>query len=1025
MRSASRQEGPGGARQHAETSGQGNVVVQIVGDGNSVVVGYAYLTLTRFLNRRVARGQEQPRSEAAILSPYALSVPLVGREAVLAELWEWMGGGRPVSVRVMTAAAGAGKTRLALELCDQAVQAGWDAGFLAEGELVRFLSARNLAAWGWRRRTLIVVDYAASRARDLRAWLVELADHSGQEGKPLRLLLLERHAEPSWGWWREAFGYGGGDAEAVGLLLDPASGPYVLPPLVSPRERRAVLSSILERIGSRVRPPELDAAPGFERQLAAMSWGGEPLFLLMAGLIADRAGFGAVLALSGTDLGQRIAGHEIGRIEGLARSHRIPESFLAHLAAYITLCQGLPQAEVEALVEQEKDALRYPSAGDPPTIYEALAAALPGESGAVAPVLPDVIGEAVVLKALGGGTPEKALAAVARAARQATERVTASLIHLAQDYGAVRPEPLAWFERVAGEAATSLVSLETVLTQLPDSTLVLRELAESLERRAVELIISALLLDTTSQAPARAPSAVAQNQADRAGLAVHLNNLSKRLSDLGRREDALAAGEEAVAQYRELAAARPDASALLRPALAGSLSDLCVRLSGLGRREEALAAIEEAVAEYRELAASRPDAFRPELARSLNNLSLCLRELGRREEALAASDEAVARYRELAASQPNAFRHELATSLNNLSNRLSDLGRREEALAASDEAVAQNRELAASRPDAFGPDLASSLNNLSNHLSDLGRSEEALAASEAALMQYRELAASRPDAFRSNLAQSLNTLSNSLGNLGRTEEALAAINEAVAQYRKLVAAGPEAFRPYLAGGLYNLSRTLNALGRKEEAVAAINEAVVIHRELVRSRPDAHLPDLAMALSNLSYCLSDLGRREEALAAIEEAVALYRELAAAHPDAFGPDLARWLINMSNCLSDLERREEALAAIKEAVARYRELGGSRPDAFRPSLATSLHNLSVRLCDLGRREEALAASDEAVRILAPYFLTDPAAFQAWMDLMVKKYILIAKEAGQEPDAELLRPILSRLERPASEPDTAGSAS
>jgi hypothetical protein len=207
--------GTGGARQHAEISGQGNVVVQIVGDGNSVVVGYAYLTVTRYLNRRVAAGQGDPGGRGgASLGLCALGPPGVGREAVLAELWEWTGAGRPVWVRVVTAVAGAGKTRLAPELCGQAVLAGWDAGFLADGELARFRAAQNLAAWGWRRPTLIVVDYAASRARDLRGWLVELADHSGQEGKPLRLMLLERHAEPSRGWWREAFGYRGGDSEA-------------------------------------------------------------------------------------------------------------------------------------------------------------------------------------------------------------------------------------------------------------------------------------------------------------------------------------------------------------------------------------------------------------------------------------------------------------------------------------------------------------------------------------------------------------------------------------------------------------------------------------------------------------------------------------------------------------------------------------------------------------------------------------------------------------------------------------------
>jgi tetratricopeptide (TPR) repeat protein len=431
-----------------------------------------------------------------------------------------------------------------------------------------------------------------------------------------------------------------------------------------------VLSSILERIGSRVRPPEFAAAPGFERQLAAMSWGGEPLFLLMAGLIAARAGFGAVLALSGTDLGLRIARHEIGRIEGLARSRKIPEPFLAHLAAYVTLCQGHSRAEVEALVEQEKEALRYPSAGDSPTIYEALAAALPGEAGAVAPVLPDVVGEAVVLQALGGGAAEKALAAVARAARQAAERVTASVIHLAQDYGAVRREPLAWFERVAGEAAASLTSLAAVLAQLPDSTLALRESAEALERRAVHL---------------------ARDQGDRFSVAWHLNTLSRRLSALGRMEEALAASEEAVAEFRELAASRFHA---LQPGLATSLNNLASHLSPLGRREEALTASAEAVTHYRKLAALRPDAFAPDLAMSLNNLSNHLGALGRREEALAANEEAVTQYRKLATSRSHAFLPGLAMSLNSLTNHLSELGRREEALAASDEAVAQYRELA-------------------------------------------------------------------------------------------------------------------------------------------------------------------------------------------------------------------------------------------------------------------------------------------------------------------------------------------
>jgi hypothetical protein len=141
----------------------------------------------------------------------------------------------------------------------------------------------------------------------------------------------------------------------------------------------------------------------------------------------------------------------------------------AHLAAFVTLCQGLSQMEVEGLVEEEARTLGCSAGAGPLAGYEALASALPGERGSVAPILPDVVGEAVVLEALGGGAAEKALMAVSRAARQFGERVSASLIHLAQDYGSDRPEPIAWFERLV-----DLRSLSTLVDQLPHNTLALR-----------------------------------------------------------------------------------------------------------------------------------------------------------------------------------------------------------------------------------------------------------------------------------------------------------------------------------------------------------------------------------------------------------------------------------------------------------------------------------------------------------------------------------------------------------------------
>ncbi len=371
--------------QNAVVDGRNNIIVQIQGDGNSVIPHLPHLTLMRYLTRRQHR-----KLETDLLTPYSMAVPMIGRVPEMTELREWLANGKPISIRVLVGRAGTGKTRLALELCDEAVSQKWDAGFVTERELERFMAQQNLATWGWQRPTLIVIDYAASRARQLHEWFTELADNGGDPQKPLRVLLLERHADPAGGWWQEAFGRGGGDAQAVRHLLDPADRPIVLPSLADPEERRALLTSVLTRLGSSERPPARSADEHFDRLLADLSWGGEPLFLFMAALTAARLGFGPVLALSRTDLAYAIADRELQRIETVARERGLHERFLGHIAAYITLCQGLEQTVLVEAIEEEKAALKHHGAGDPPDIAQTLLTVLPSERDTVQPIQPDM-----------------------------------------------------------------------------------------------------------------------------------------------------------------------------------------------------------------------------------------------------------------------------------------------------------------------------------------------------------------------------------------------------------------------------------------------------------------------------------------------------------------------------------------------------------------------------------------------------------------------------------------------------------
>jgi hypothetical protein len=158
----------------ARVEGSGNIIVQAVGSGINVSIdpNVPHLRLTRFEAR--TKLVSRTAADTALLSAYPSDVmPLLGRESVLGELWDWMKRDRIVTLRVMIGAGGRGKS-LALELVREAMAEGWLAGFVEQRELDRFRAQQNLSEWGWDKSTLVVVDYAASRADQLRDWLGEL-----------------------------------------------------------------------------------------------------------------------------------------------------------------------------------------------------------------------------------------------------------------------------------------------------------------------------------------------------------------------------------------------------------------------------------------------------------------------------------------------------------------------------------------------------------------------------------------------------------------------------------------------------------------------------------------------------------------------------------------------------------------------------------------------------------------------------------------------------------------------------------
>jgi tetratricopeptide (TPR) repeat protein len=809
--------------QSASVPGNDNIVVQAMGSGVNVTIGSKpHLRLTRYVNQ--TKLEIQRDSEAAWLSAYRADVvPLIGRDNDKAVLKAWLDKQAPVSVRVLVGAGGRGKTRLALELAREVAVEGWLAGFATFANFDRFRRQNGVEDWRWDKPVLIIIDYAASRAAALRSWIGELVDASF-EGRPkLRLLLLERQANRAIGWHATVFGSGRDSRSlAANALLDPED-PFELPPLANDHDfRRQLFGALLKRANTTLEAPAKGTDGEFDRLLGDKKWAGDPLYLMMAGLAAAKAGVKGALALSRADLALNLGSNELERIgriaaaRGVDEKHEFPGAFARHMAAIVTLLQGMTLAEARALAASEKVALDSAAALD--ATLGATRDALPSSDaiGGVAPILPDVIGEGAILSWFGptGGIATFGVDSAGRitaAARTSIGKASATLARAAQDFAeAGHVEPVRWLEALAGAPDVDLSALKSIADVIPEKTTALREFALNVDLR-----------------------------------------LSARLREF---------------------AERPDADAACLNDYAETLNDLANSLRGLGRNEEALSISRQCCDLYRRLAPNGPE-YRAALAGALNNLSTALDELRQPREALEAVREGSEIFGRLSDEDPATYAPRYAMSLGNLGRSYMRFERSGEAFLCFSRAIQIFEKAAAERPDVLLSDLAMALNNLSGCLAGIGQFKAAAEPSRRSTDIRRRLAAGRPDAFRPELAWSLHNLAAILGRLERWDEALAASSESHEIFRTLADKWPDAFRPVLAESCQGLAYFCMAVGKRSEAVVALNEQISVLMPLAERYPGHFLPELAGAFDKLHRHLTGLGEHEKALAASAESARL--------------------------------------------------------------------------------------------------------------------------------------------------------
>jgi len=368
-----------------------------------------------------------------LLRPECCALPLLGRAEELAVLEAWLDGPSAVSIRRLIGRAGTGKTRLAIELCRRATAQGWSAGFVTKQTITK------VAAEGRYPRTRDAVLVVIDRAEDCDGLLAEYCvrlGHGRPKGTPLRVLLLDR--EP-------------GDQAASGARSDEG----LLPNLAEP-VRLAGLRSLADRRALLGRAMALTAhvagLPPCPPPTSAALDSGEPLHLLLAGLVAPHQDVVAALARTPAELAGELAERALARLETLASRQGLDPGLMRHLIACITLQDGCAFHAAPALVRQETEAMGLHLSEPPEHVADCLADALLEADGAtLEPLGPTPIGEAFLVREMARHAPERQVAIIDRAVHRAHAATAAKLRRIAELHGGNDPThpALAW-SRQAG-----------------------------------------------------------------------------------------------------------------------------------------------------------------------------------------------------------------------------------------------------------------------------------------------------------------------------------------------------------------------------------------------------------------------------------------------------------------------------------------------------------------------------------------------------------------------------------------------
>lgn len=304
---------------------------------------------------------------------------LVGRDSERSQLSAFLDCDQKFSWWLIIGSAGSGKSRLALELCRQS-DPEWRAGFLGRTE-----KNFNLSQFSPSQKTLIVIDYVASRAAEVSEAILTLSRRASTFVQPVRVLLLERNK----GSWWSTFSREESQSESAEIIACRYADPLAISGLPGAAVRQLAEEVVRARGGA------WNAAIGYKflSQLLRYDPRGRPLYAMIVAEYLDTAE-------SNTDLLRNVLKKEAAR-----RRQLIPSSEnlqrMENLLLLATAVSGLlPQANGFDFLAACEVAELLPDANlIDEALYNDIAGASRGNA-VLSGFQPDILGERFLLDRL-------------------------------------------------------------------------------------------------------------------------------------------------------------------------------------------------------------------------------------------------------------------------------------------------------------------------------------------------------------------------------------------------------------------------------------------------------------------------------------------------------------------------------------------------------------------------------------------------------------------------------------------------